>query len=33
MNALEKLKIGDPLQENTDLGPMAREDLIINILN
>ncbi|CAD8102302.1 unnamed protein product [Paramecium sonneborni] len=33
IQGLQKLKIGDPLQENTDLGPMAREDLIINILN
>lgn len=31
--ALEKVRIGDPLDEKTELGPMAREDLVVNILN
>lgn len=30
---LQKLKLGDPLSEDTDMGPMAREDLLISIEN
>ncbi|CAK84194.1 unnamed protein product (macronuclear) [Paramecium tetraurelia] len=33
VNALEKLKIGDPLLETTELGPIAREDLITSLLH
>lgn len=28
---LEKLQLGDPLQANTDIGPIAREDLQLNL--
>lgn len=30
-NLLENLQLGNPLSEDTDMGPMAREDLLINI--
>ncbi|CAD8169758.1 unnamed protein product [Paramecium octaurelia] len=33
VNALQQLKIGDPLLDTTELGPMAREDLITNLLH
>jgi len=32
-NILQTLKLGNPLSEETDMGPMAREDLFINIEN
>jgi succinate-semialdehyde dehydrogenase/glutarate-semialdehyde dehydrogenase len=31
MAAMKKLKLGDPLDEDTDIGPLAREDLVDDI--
>jgi succinate-semialdehyde dehydrogenase/glutarate-semialdehyde dehydrogenase len=31
INAMEKVKVGDPLDELTELGPMAREDLLYEL--
>ena len=33
MEALSKLKIGDPLDETINLGPMARADLVDNLID
>ena len=32
-NLLENLQLGNPLSEDTDMGPMARKDLLENIEN
>lgn len=31
VNEVEDLKIGDPMKEDTDIGPLAREDLMQNV--
>ncbi|MDQ7816306.1 MAG: NAD-dependent succinate-semialdehyde dehydrogenase [Melioribacteraceae bacterium] len=31
INAMEKIKVGDPMDESTELGPIAREDLLYEL--